>query len=43
MDGKLIKEWDSINEAKKKIKNGHISECCLGKVKSAGGYKWEYC
>ena len=23
-------------------RNGHISNCCRGRVKSAGGYKWEY-
>ena len=27
---------------KTKINQGHISECCLGKRKTAGGYHWEY-
>ena len=42
LDGKIIKIWDSISEAKKEYKNNHISECCLGKIKTAAGYKWKY-
>lgn len=42
LDNKVIKIWGSISEAKKKYKNNHISECCLGKVKTAAGYKWKY-
>ena len=42
MSGELIKIWDSICEAKKIINARHISECCLQKIKSSGGYKWEY-
>lgn len=37
--------YDSAIEAAKKndIKgHGHISECCKGKRKTAGGYHWEY-
>lgn len=43
MGGEFIKEWNSISDAKKELKIGHISECCLHKIKSSGGYKWEYC
>lgn len=42
IDGSFIKVWESISEAKKFYKNNHISECCLGKVKTAAGYKWKY-
>ena len=42
LDGKVIKIWGSISEAKKEYKNNHISECCLGKIKTAAGYKWKY-
>lgn len=36
--------YASILEAGRKleINQGHISECCNGKRKSAGGYHWEY-
>ena len=42
LDGEFIKIWNSISEAKKEYKNNHISECCLGKIKTAAGYKWKY-
>jgi hypothetical protein len=42
LDNKVIKIWESISEAKKEYKNNHISECCLGKIKTAAGYKWKY-
>jgi hypothetical protein len=42
LDGEKIKIWESISEAKKEYKNNHISECCLGKIKTAAGYKWKY-
>ena len=37
--------YDSILDAVKstmKKKNNHISECCSGKRKTAGGYHWKY-
>lgn len=42
LDGEKIKIWESVSEAKKEYKNNHISECCLGKIKTAAGYKWKY-
>lgn len=42
LNNNIIKIWNSIADAKKAIKNNHISECCLGKIKTAGGYKWKY-
>ena len=42
--GKLIKVWNYIKEAELELKidSRHISRCCRGKRKSAGGFKWEY-
>lgn len=39
-----IKEWDYIKEASLKlsVNSGSISQCCKGKQKTAGGYKWMY-
>lgn len=44
LDGKLIKEWLSINEIQQQLKfdNGHICACCKGVRKTAYGYKWQY-
>jgi len=40
----FIKEWSSITDVFRKlsINNRHISEVCLGKRKSSGGFKWKY-
>ncbi len=42
LDGIFICEWASINEAQSKLGIKHISDCCQGKRKSAGGFKWCY-
>ena len=45
-DGKLIKEWTSMNSAARelKINKSGIYSCCNGinRVKSYGGYVWRY-
>ena len=41
LNGKFIKEWNSIKEVKQSIK-GDISACCRGKQKTAGGFIWKY-
>ena len=43
-DGSLIKIWTGIQETsrKTKISASHISACCLGKRKSAGGFMWKH-
>jgi hypothetical protein len=43
-DGTVVREWDSINQASQatNIDRGHISQCCQGKRKSTGGFKWFY-
>ena len=42
--GEFIKEWTSMSEAERELGIAHssISGCCNGKLKSAGGYVWEY-
>jgi hypothetical protein len=40
--GEYIKTWFGINETEKQLKIRHISECCGGKCKTAGGFKWVY-
>ena len=42
--GEFIKTWPSAADAEKElhIQHSNIAACCKGKVKSAGGFKWEY-
>ena len=42
--GELLATFPSTMEAERVtgIAQSHISSCCLGKLKSAGGYKWRY-
>ena len=42
LDGNFIKMWDSIKDAQQTLKISHISRCCLGKSKTAGGYVWKH-
>lgn len=42
LKGNLIKEWNSITEAKQKLGKGDIQGCVLGKQKTACGYLWKY-
>lgn len=41
---KIIKKWDCIKRASDelKINEGDIVSCCKNKLKTAGGYIWEY-
>ena len=42
-DGTLVTVYASISEAQKGIGNNHhISDCCSGKVRTAGGFVWKY-
>jgi hypothetical protein len=41
LKNQFIKEWPSIEEAKRQI-GGDIQACCKGKQKTAGGYFWKY-
>jgi len=44
MQGKFIKEWESVCEVERqlKINKSSISCCCTGQRKTAGGYIWRY-
>lgn len=43
-DGELIKKWNSAMDAQRElgIYQSNITQCCKGKLKSAGGYIWRY-
>jgi len=44
LDGRLIKEWDSITEAHQAL-NCHesgIRQCCNGKYRQCAGFMWRY-
>ena len=44
LDNSFIATFDSGKEASRKtgVNHSHILECCMGKVKTAGGYIWKY-
>lgn len=42
LSGDFIKEWSSVKEAHRALKAHNISNCCKGKGKSSGGFKWSY-
>lgn len=44
MNNEIIRKWDGIVDASRELNigDGHISGCCKGKYKTAGGYKWRY-
>ena len=42
LEGCLIKKWYGISEAKRETDINNISACCRRKIKTAGGFKWEY-
>ncbi len=43
LDGELVREWPSMNEAQRHgYDSGNISACCLGKLKTYKGFIWRY-
>ena len=42
IDSQIIKKYDSYTDALKETGIRHISDCALGKRKTAGGYYWKY-
>lgn len=44
IDGTAIRLWNSISDASKGTSTNasHISQCCLGRERQAGGYLWRY-
>ena len=45
LSGKVIREYEYFTEIKRVLgKNEYsVRECCLGRRKTAYGYKWEFC
>lgn len=43
-NNKTVAIFGSLRDAERhtNIRHANISSCCLGKIKSAGGYKWEF-
>lgn len=43
-NNKILKKFYGLHDAEREtgIKSSHISDCCLGKRKTAGGYNWKY-
>ena len=43
-DGEIIKEWGSLQKAADElnIEISNISHCLRGRIKTSGGFKWEY-
>lgn len=41
-NGNIITKFKSCAEATRITKINHISDCCRGKVKTAGGFIWKY-
>jgi hypothetical protein len=44
LDGEFVREWESTIEIYRELgySQGNISSCCLGRLKSAYGFKWKY-
>ena len=44
LDGILVALWPSTHEAARQtgVYQGNICSCCNGKLRSTGGYKWQY-
>lgn len=44
LQGKFVKQWNSAREIQRQlsINYRHISACCLGKRKTAGGFIWKF-
>lgn len=44
LNGNLVQEWPSASDIERQLgySQGHISDCCNGKRKTAYGYRWSY-
>lgn len=42
--GALIREWECAMDVERElgVNRCHISNCCSGKLKSTGGYRWQF-
>lgn len=43
-DGDIVTEWESLQQAADElgIERSNISHCLRGRIKTSGGFKWEY-
>ena len=43
-NGEFIRKWKSATDIEREIgiDNSSVSKCCNGKLKSSGGFKWQY-
>ena len=43
-DGDTVKEWESLQQAADElgIERSNISHCLRGRIKTSGGFRWEY-
>lgn len=44
LDGNVIATFESAHEAQRVtgVRNGNINNCCQGKTKTSGGYRWRF-
>lgn len=42
MNENFVNSFESCAEVKRKLNIGHVSACCKGNRKTAGGFKWSY-
>ena len=43
LDGKFVREWESIKECGRNgFNKSHVCQCCKGKLKTHKGFRWEY-
>lgn len=42
LNGNFIKQWDSIADIIKELKDTNVYKCCVGKYKQSKGYIWKY-
>ena len=42
--GEVIRKWECAADVERELgfNHGSISACCHGKLKSAGGFKWQF-
>lgn len=44
IEGRYIRSWKGTNDAEREegFNHGNINSCCRGRLKTHGGYKWQY-
>jgi hypothetical protein len=43
LEGNFIKRWEKVSVAEKELCITHISDALCGRIKTSGGFIWEYC